>query len=136
VTVLWNRGTGPLICDQSWQQTLVQFMPAVSNESREARHDVLRDLAASAVGLDRYLKACVPAGVGFHHAGIKSVLLLLETHTKSRGAGLTTEEREIVAEAYDKGILKVLCCTPTMAAGVNLPGMYTLSGVMVNSSLT
>lgn len=107
-------------------------MPAASDEIREARNEALRDLAASAVGLDRCLRACVPAGVGFHHAGIDtSCTFLFDIHTNGHDEGLTTEERDIVAEAYDKGVLKVLCCTPTMAAGVNLPGMYCFGSVMV-----
>ena len=36
-------------------------------------------------------------------------------------AGITVEEREIVAQAYDKGILKVLVATCSLAAGINLP---------------
>jgi len=36
-------------------------------------------------------------------------------------AGLTTEERERVAEAYDQGILKVIVATYSLAAGINLP---------------
>jgi len=36
-------------------------------------------------------------------------------------AGLTTEERYLVAEAYDQGILKILVATCSLAAGINLP---------------
>lgn len=36
-------------------------------------------------------------------------------------AGLTIEEREKVAEAYDQGILKVIVATCSLAAGINLP---------------
>lgn len=36
-------------------------------------------------------------------------------------AGLTSEERTIVAEAYDQGILKVIVATCSLAAGINLP---------------
>lgn len=36
-------------------------------------------------------------------------------------AGLTTEERDLIAEAYDKGILRVLIATCSLAAGINLP---------------
>ena len=36
-------------------------------------------------------------------------------------AGLTTEERNIVAEAYDGGVLKVVVATCSLAAGINLP---------------
>jgi replicative superfamily II helicase len=34
-------------------------------------------------------------------------------------AGLTTEERELVAEAYDQGVLKVCVATCSLAAGIN-----------------
>ena len=36
-------------------------------------------------------------------------------------AGLTTEEREIVADAFDRGVLKVIVATCRLAAGINLP---------------
>lgn len=34
---------------------------------------------------------------------------------------MTSEERCIVAEAYDRGILKVIVATCSLAAGINLP---------------
>lgn len=36
-------------------------------------------------------------------------------------AGMTTEERELIAAAYDSGVLRVLIATCSLAAGVNLP---------------
>jgi replicative superfamily II helicase len=36
-------------------------------------------------------------------------------------AGMTTEERELIAQAYDQGVIKVLVATCSLAAGVNLP---------------
>jgi len=36
-------------------------------------------------------------------------------------AGLTMEERDLIAEAYNDGILKVLVATCSLAAGINLP---------------
>lgn len=36
-------------------------------------------------------------------------------------AGLTTEERDLVADAYDRGTVKVIVATCSLAAGVNLP---------------
>ena len=34
---------------------------------------------------------------------------------------MTIEERAIVAEAYDKGIISVIVATCSLAAGINLP---------------
>ena len=36
-------------------------------------------------------------------------------------AGMTTEERELIAQAYDQSVLRVLVATCSLAAGVNLP---------------
>lgn len=34
---------------------------------------------------------------------------------------MTIEERELVAEAYDKGVISVVVATCSLAAGINLP---------------
>lgn len=34
---------------------------------------------------------------------------------------MTTEERDLVADAYDNGTLKVIVATCSLAAGINLP---------------
>ena len=36
-------------------------------------------------------------------------------------AGLTTEERDAIATAYDQGVIKVIVATCSLAAGINLP---------------
>ncbi|KAL3481207.1 hypothetical protein BJX99DRAFT_243835 [Aspergillus californicus] len=67
------------------------------------RLDLLADLRSLPSGLDPVLEVTLIKGVGFHHAG------------------MMTEEREAIAQAYDQGILKVLVATCSLAAGVNLP---------------
>jgi helicase len=49
------------------------------------------------------LAACIESGAAFHHAG------------------LTSEQRSLIENAYRRGILKVISSTPTLAAGLNLP---------------
>ncbi|EEQ33202.1 DNA polymerase theta isoform 2 [Microsporum canis CBS 113480] len=69
----------------------------------EKRLDLVASLQSLPCGLDTYFARTIPRGVAFHHAG------------------LTTEERVLIAEGFDAGILKVLVATCSLAAGINLP---------------
>ena len=63
--------------------------------------DDIRDSGATETG--RRLAAAVESGVGFHHAG------------------LVSEHRALVESAFRDRTLGVICATPTLAAGVNVP---------------
>ena len=69
----------------------------------DKRMNVLALLQALPNGFEPALSRTILQGVAFHHAG------------------LTNEEREIVADAYDQGVLSVMVATCSLAAGINLP---------------
>jgi helicase len=56
----------------------------------------------------RRLAFCIKKGIAFHHAG------------------LAAEQRHIVEENFKKGVLKVICSTPTLAMGINLPAFRAI----------
>ena len=49
------------------------------------------------------LARCLKKGIAFHHSG------------------LTNEQKEIIESSFKKGLVKIICCTPTLAMGVDLP---------------
>ena len=65
------------------------FLP--DSGHREQRLALLQRLHNTPAGLDEILEITVLKGVAYHHAG------------------LTTEERELIENAYNEGVLKVLC---------------------------
>ncbi|XP_071770419.2 helicase POLQ-like isoform X1 [Centroberyx gerrardi] len=65
---------------------------------------LLRELRNSGNGsMCPVLRKIVPYGLAYHHSG------------------LTSEERKLVEDAYSDGVLCLLACTSTLAAGINLP---------------
>ena len=56
----------------------------------------------------RRLSRIVSDGAAFHHAG------------------LAPKQKDIVEENFKNGKIKVICATPTLAAGVNLPAAYVI----------
>jgi pre-mRNA-splicing helicase BRR2 len=63
--------------------------------------EILKDAADQAV--DRDLKDLLPYGFGIHHAG------------------MSRADRTDVEDLFAQGAIQVLCCTATLAWGVNLP---------------
>lgn len=56
----------------------------------------------------RRLADCVRQGAAFHHAGLHHA------------------QRKAVEDAFRRNLIKVVCATPTLAAGVNLPSRRTI----------
>ncbi len=54
------------------------------------------------------LAKCVEGGVAFHHSG------------------LAPNQRELVEDAFGEGIIKIIGCTPTLAAGLDMPAFRSI----------
>ena len=63
----------------------------------------IKSNADEATSVDSNLSKLISKGVAYHHAG------------------LTNRQRLLIESAFREKTLKVLCATPTLAAGVNLP---------------
>ncbi|GAB7349890.1 hypothetical protein MBLNU459_g0582t1 [Dothideomycetes sp. NU459] len=74
----------------------------------------LRDMKTSK---GRELRELVPKGFGTHHAG------------------MPRSDRNLMERFFSEGVIKVLCCTATLAWGVNLPAAaVVIKGTQVYSS--
>ncbi len=69
--------------------------------------DALHSLDSPTRQCDRLAK-CLRKGIAFHHSG------------------LTSKQRELVENNFRSGSVKIICCTPTLAAGVDLPAFRAI----------
>jgi len=86
------------------------------------RRELLSDLRSTSTGLDSVLEKTVPVGVAFHRESqFRTWHFRAHKNTNVKDAGLTTEERDLLATAYDQGVIKVIVATCSLAAGINMP---------------
>ena len=69
--------------------------------------DALNSLSKPTKQCER-LSYCLQKGIAFHHAG------------------LTQKQKDIIEDNFRKGSVKIICCTPTLAYGVDLPAFRSI----------
>ncbi len=54
------------------------------------------------------LAKCIKKGIAFHHAD------------------LLAKQRDLIEENFRKGLIKIICCTPTLALGISIPAFRAI----------
>ncbi|KID99992.1 helicase and polymerase containing protein tebichi, partial [Metarhizium majus ARSEF 297] len=95
--------------DARWISRVMPELHELAADVLKKRLDLLGDLRSLSTGADPVLEETVLYGVAFHHPLLTGK------------AGLTSEERDLIAAAYDAGTILVCIATCSLAAGINLP---------------
>jgi len=95
---------------RSAQAVSRQISKDIAQVLNEEERNKLKELSKKIIGSEsdatkicRTLGGVIQNGIAFHHAGLKP------------------HQRELIEENFKSNLIKVISCTPTLAAGVNLP---------------
>src|SRR3989338_5274057 len=78
-----------------------------NKELIELSESVLKALSRPTKQCER-LSSCIKKGIAFHHAG------------------LVAKQREIIEDNFKNGLIKIICATPTLAYGLDLPAFRAI----------
>ncbi len=95
---------------RSAEKTAEDIAKKIKDESEHAvelSEQVLHAIPKPTQQCERLAK-CVRKGIAFHHAGLHS------------------RQKELIEDHFRKGVIKIICCTPTLAAGVDLPAFRAI----------
>jgi len=98
-----------------YEKALESICADLLDPSGHARFDsAMRDLKSTKA---REIRELIPKGLGIHHAG------------------MARSDRNLMERLFSEGVIKVLCCTATLAWGVNLPAAaVVIKGTQVYSA--
>ncbi|XP_045111099.1 helicase POLQ-like isoform X2 [Portunus trituberculatus] len=95
-TKLWSENEALNIC-----KVLPKKLKQVAYQKKKALLIALQEEGGESIC--PILRKTIPYGIAYHHSG------------------LTDAERHLLEEAYLQGTICIICCTSTLAAGINLP---------------
>ena len=106
-----TQATAKMLYEKAVDQACVDLFDPTFHEKFEA---AMRDVKQTK---SREIRDLVPKGIGIHHAG------------------MARSDRNLMERLFAEGVLKVLCCTATLAWGVNLPAAaVVIKGTQVYSA--
>lgn len=89
-------------------QAMGSYLTAQERLSLKDLSDKILKSTTETTKLSQQLSECIKNGVVFHHAGLHHA------------------HRKLIEDSFRKNTIKVICATPTLAAGVNLPSRRTI----------
>jgi len=95
---------------RSAEKTAEDIANKVKTENKELvelSESVLKALSRPTKQCER-LSSCIKKGIAFHHAG------------------LVAKQRDIIEDNFRNGLIKIICSTPTLAYGVDLPAFRAI----------
>ena len=88
-------------------EDVARSLGSESKQLAELAEEILHDLGKPTEQCRR-LAYCVKRGIAYHHAG------------------LTHRQRETVEDGFRNGLIKVICSTPTLAYGIDIPAFRSV----------
>ncbi|KAK4193859.1 putative helicase [Podospora australis] len=106
-----TQATAKMLYEKATDDACVGLLDPSMHEKYEA---AMRDVKQTKA---REIRDLVPKGLGIHHAG------------------MARSDRNLMERLFGEGVIKVLCCTATLAWGVNLPAAaVVIKGTQVYSA--
>ncbi|KAH9210447.1 Sec63 Brl domain-containing protein [Leptodontidium sp. 2 PMI_412] len=106
-----TSGTAKMLYEKAIEQACAHLFDPIDHPGYSA---AIKDAARSK---GREIRELLPKGIGIHHAG------------------MARSDRNLMEKLFGSGVLKVLCCTATLAWGVNLPAAAVIiKGTQVYSA--
>ncbi len=97
---------------QATAREIAKIIPMHLNKETKDKLEILsksfKKSIAEETEIDAKLAQTIKGGVAFHHAGLRF------------------SQRKKIEDAFKQNLIKVICATPTLAAGVNLPARQVI----------